>query len=1229
MTMLLRTLLVALLIILPGSTGAQVLGPGTYRLPLETICKVLPSILECLVPEPPDTTPPTVSGVTVSGVTQTSATIAFAVSEPSTTRVGYKVQGSGTLSETLPSALGPGPFSVTLVDLTPDTTYEYQVFARDVAQNNGSSTPGTFKTLPPPPQATLTVVLGGSGQGAVTGTGINCGADCTETVPVGTTVVLTGTPAAGSVGPAWGAGTWLCEGTAVCSVTVMGDMTVPVTFDLAPVPPTTGGPGAWARLSKGTGAYGWYFSHASVEPCGQGRIWHTWENLTYLFDPAAARFVVTPTTNQIGWRENFGSVWDCESNAVWIGSQVSYPGPFDGYVRFDLATMTYAAVPSAGSSMQIQAHDPVTRTLFSFAGWVTTQLKTRPSTDLTTAWTAQPSNPALPAQNQDSARMSQLRGGRNSRTGMLWYIGDNQVLRTRMPGATGWTTVATTGPTPPLNTVFTLHEGSNTIVGFTGCAQVTDPCPSNPPRQTYLLDLATSVWRLGPSGANAPPAQVMAKYIPGYDKVRDRVVLLVPTDERTEVWAWTPEGGGGTVPPPTPVSLTLLVEGPGTISPAGTTQHAAGATVAMTTAPTAGGRWVQSFGSSPACPVYAGSQPITLPQSGALTCTVRYETIPTFTPGPFAAWKLKGDYLDSVGGMSGVPVNGPVTGAQGTTFGTTSAVRVAPNPARSDLFRGGGTVVFCANLSSTPDDARHILSQSDNFRTGAIHWGWGLRRRADGRLHATWAYEVQMAQWWSETPVPHGALTKFAVQYDHTNGTNPAQFFVNDVAVPTILSTVTGSGTPSPGVGNPRYGNDMDLLIGNLGSLDAGFQGTLSDVRFFRGQKLTVAEMQALGGCTAPTIPPPTAGGKFFGKPLPDLVSNQPPRWSFSRGGNTKDVPCVLGPASAPVICGTGDFTGQGNDSGQNVLFSYDPATHQSAILATYCAPTGQISPNHSSDKGAFFYRALNNSIYLSTDIQFPDDKGKPCNVGTPSGSTYTGGLLKFDLTTKSWSLVRSSPLGSLNIGHYDAASDTHLHVRSNSACGGGAIWGYHVASGQHTKLADLCTAPPPSFSSGVRPGYGRANLSHYLQQFAWDPVAQRAYIVLTHPYYHDAGGSTSRRDAFLWQWDRASNQVMLKAKPPVASTVVWSQQGDYSINPVWVPGTGVVWPVITDPCAQVKQVLVYPPDADAWTEQTVVGDVTQDIRGSSQLYIPGHGVMVVGSVFCASGNQQYAFFWR
>ena len=80
----------------------------------------------------------------------------------------------------------------------------------------------------------LTVTKSGLGTGTVTGTGISCGADCTETLAQDTLVVLTAAPTAGSTFAGWtGAG---CSGTGSCSVTMSAAQTVNAQFDAAPPP---------------------------------------------------------------------------------------------------------------------------------------------------------------------------------------------------------------------------------------------------------------------------------------------------------------------------------------------------------------------------------------------------------------------------------------------------------------------------------------------------------------------------------------------------------------------------------------------------------------------------------------------------------------------------------------------------------------------------------------------------------------------------------------------------------------------------------------------------------------------------------------------------------------------------------------------------------------------------------------------------------------------------------
>ncbi|MBI2535058.1 MAG: hypothetical protein HYW03_23000, partial [Deltaproteobacteria bacterium] len=78
----------------------------------------------------------------------------------------------------------------------------------------------------------LTVNKSGAGTGTVTGTGINCGTDCSEPFANGTSVVLTAAAASGSTFAGWSGGG--CTGTAsTCTVTMSAATTVTATFNLA------------------------------------------------------------------------------------------------------------------------------------------------------------------------------------------------------------------------------------------------------------------------------------------------------------------------------------------------------------------------------------------------------------------------------------------------------------------------------------------------------------------------------------------------------------------------------------------------------------------------------------------------------------------------------------------------------------------------------------------------------------------------------------------------------------------------------------------------------------------------------------------------------------------------------------------------------------------------------------------------------------------------------------
>lgn len=79
---------------------------------------------------------------------------------------------------------------------------------------------------------TVTVSKSGIGSGTVTGTGVNCGADCSHTLAYGSSYTLTAVPSLGSIFSGWSGAT--CAGVGPCQFTVTGDTTVSATFAPAP-----------------------------------------------------------------------------------------------------------------------------------------------------------------------------------------------------------------------------------------------------------------------------------------------------------------------------------------------------------------------------------------------------------------------------------------------------------------------------------------------------------------------------------------------------------------------------------------------------------------------------------------------------------------------------------------------------------------------------------------------------------------------------------------------------------------------------------------------------------------------------------------------------------------------------------------------------------------------------------------------------------------------------------
>lgn len=98
-----------------------------------------------------------------------------------------------------------------------------------VTMNTAKSVAATFTQTP---QATISIANVGSGAGTVVrsaGEAINCGNNCTETLPIGALITLTATPALGSTFAGWSGST--CAGTGTCSFNLTANTTVTAQFN--------------------------------------------------------------------------------------------------------------------------------------------------------------------------------------------------------------------------------------------------------------------------------------------------------------------------------------------------------------------------------------------------------------------------------------------------------------------------------------------------------------------------------------------------------------------------------------------------------------------------------------------------------------------------------------------------------------------------------------------------------------------------------------------------------------------------------------------------------------------------------------------------------------------------------------------------------------------------------------------------------------------------------------
>jgi hypothetical protein len=132
---------------------------------------------------------------------------------------------------------------------------------------------------------TLTVTKTGSGTGTVTSSpaGISCGADCTESLPHGTSITLSASAGSGSNFTGWSGGG--CSGVGTCAVTMTGATTVNANFNvnIYTVTISRSGSGTVTSSPAGincgatcTGSFAHGTSVSLTATSGTGHTWGGW-----------------------------------------------------------------------------------------------------------------------------------------------------------------------------------------------------------------------------------------------------------------------------------------------------------------------------------------------------------------------------------------------------------------------------------------------------------------------------------------------------------------------------------------------------------------------------------------------------------------------------------------------------------------------------------------------------------------------------------------------------------------------------------------------------------------------------------------------------------------------------------------------------------------------------------------------------------------------------------------
>ena len=306
----------------------------------------------------------------------------------------------------------------------------------------------------------------------------------------------------------------------------------------------------------------------------------------FIFDPGLKYWIRT-NTDSVDWKrsmqgyaENYNMTYDPDRNCFYRSSGGPFArgnaaGPYYGDGKYDVATdiwstpypqhdNSYSPLPAdagyfgtPGNSLEgfDCGYNYYNGAIYQFGNYSVGGAQNLKKRDIATGVISTLAiHPNVPPQNLAS-RTPHLRSGFDTRTKKLYTFADNMAYYEydlSKPSSV-WTLIPTTGIKPQVaapalldqtptdwGMMAIIDEASNCAVAWCGRNASTKGFGEWDVRTTWIMDLATREWRLGPNlaaGHTVPPGKVSVLQSLLYDPVNRRTVLTTETGSVSQVWA--------------------------------------------------------------------------------------------------------------------------------------------------------------------------------------------------------------------------------------------------------------------------------------------------------------------------------------------------------------------------------------------------------------------------------------------------------------------------------------------------------------------------------------------------------------------------------------------------------------------------------------------------------------------------------------------------------------------